>query len=217
MTRILVVPERIRSLSAQLQQAAQDLAGLSNQASGAWSGLDWEARQKAGAEGQVNEVRGRAQTLAGQAEAMARYLASKAQAFEEADQQGAAGLPTVPPTSLLAPIPTPVPTPAPPPRPWPYPTFPIVSIPVIWLRGILTWDTFINLLNALKFAADAGKCLLYAVWQMAPVLVALPPPYGQMAAEMFTKLPPPPLSDVSEACADAANQIIPIISSETHR
>lgn len=88
MTRIIVVPETLRSLSSQLQRAAQEINAISGRVSGALGGLDWEARQKAGVDGQANDARGRASALASQAETMARYLTGKAQAFEEADRQG---------------------------------------------------------------------------------------------------------------------------------
>jgi uncharacterized protein YukE len=112
MTRIIVVPETLRSLSAQLQRAAQEINAVSSRVGGALGGLDWEARQKAGVDGQANDARSRASTLANQAETMARYLTSKAQAFEQADQQGAADLDTV-----IRQYPLPVPVPAPTPVP----------------------------------------------------------------------------------------------------
>lgn len=92
MPRILVRPEALRTLSAQLQQAAQDLGGLGSRVNSSWSSLDWEVRQKTGLEGQTNDVRSRTSTLAAQADNLGRYLASKAQAFEEADQRGVADL-----------------------------------------------------------------------------------------------------------------------------
>ena len=112
MTRIIVVPETLRSLSAQLQRAAKEINAVSSRVGGALGGLDWEARQKAGVDGQANDARSRASTLANQAETMARYLTSKAQAFEQADQQGAADLDTV-----IRQYPLPVPVPAPTPVP----------------------------------------------------------------------------------------------------
>lgn len=54
-----------------------------------WGGLNWEARQKASVDGRVNHARSQVRALAAQAEEMSRYLASKAQVFEEADRQGA--------------------------------------------------------------------------------------------------------------------------------
>lgn len=61
-------------------------------------------------ESQVNSAQNRARTLATQVESLARYLASKAQAFEEADRQGAAELDVI---IRKHPMPTPTPTPAP--------------------------------------------------------------------------------------------------------
>jgi len=90
--RILVVPENLHSLSVQLQQVAGDLQGVESRVSGALGGLDWEARHKVGIEGQVGHARNQARALAARAEEMGRYLASKAQAFEEADGQGVGGV-----------------------------------------------------------------------------------------------------------------------------
>lgn len=112
MTRIIVVPETLRSLSSQLQRAAQEINAVSGRVSGALGGLDWETRQKASVDGQVNDARGRASTLASQAETMARYLANKAQAFEQADMQSTADLDSVI-RQYPVPVPIPVPTPAP--------------------------------------------------------------------------------------------------------
>lgn len=92
MYRIVVVPEQLRALSARLQQAATELDALGGHIGGAYGGLDWETRYKAGVEGQVGDARRRAAALAQQAEAMARFLTTKAQAFEEADRQGVAAL-----------------------------------------------------------------------------------------------------------------------------
>ncbi|RLB23011.1 MAG: hypothetical protein DRG71_06480, partial [Deltaproteobacteria bacterium] len=131
--RILVNPDQLRALSAQLQQVAGDLQGVESRVSGALGGLDWEARQKVGVEGQVGNARNQARALAAQAEEISRYLASKAQAFEEADGQGAASLPRVPRPSF------PLPVPLPPRLPWPFPTIPIIFLPFIPLLPIILW------------------------------------------------------------------------------
>ncbi len=110
MSRIVVIPEGLRTLGAQFDRVADELSGLDGRLGGVWSGLDWEVRQKAGIEGQVNGARARASSLASQAEAMARYLATKAQAFEEADAQSASDLDTV---IRQHPFPVPTPTPVP--------------------------------------------------------------------------------------------------------
>lgn len=91
MPRIKVDPVQLRALSTQLQQAAGDLQGIGGRIGSAMGSLDWEARQKAGVDARVSDARGRANALASQSEAMARYLVSKAHAFEEADQQGLRG------------------------------------------------------------------------------------------------------------------------------
>ncbi len=88
--RIVVVPERLRSLSSQLQLTARELGALSGRVGSALGGLDWETRRKAGVDGWVGDARGRANALAGQAETMAQYLSRKAQAFWDTDQVGAA-------------------------------------------------------------------------------------------------------------------------------
>jgi|GEM_PF-1717295 len=112
MTRIVVVPERLHSLSSQLQRTAQEINAIAGRVSGALGALDWEARQKAGVDGQANDARRRAAALASQAETMARYLMNKAQAFEQADQQGAADLQVIiDKYPLPVPVPTPTPTP----------------------------------------------------------------------------------------------------------
>ncbi|MGC8857009.1 MAG: WXG100 family type VII secretion target [Anaerolineae bacterium] len=90
--RILVTPERLNDLSAQLRGAASDLRDLEGRLGRALNGLDWEARSAANLEGQVNAARRQAQSLAAQAEDLARFLAERAQAFQQADQTGAEGL-----------------------------------------------------------------------------------------------------------------------------
>jgi surface antigen len=75
-----------------LQRTAQEINAIAGRVSGALGALDWEARQKAGVDAQVNDARRRAAALASQAETMARYLMNKAQAFEEADKAGVAAV-----------------------------------------------------------------------------------------------------------------------------
>ena len=120
MTRITVVPEQMRALSIQLERAGTQLRTVDRQMNGAISSLDWEARQKAGVDGQVAQARSRAIALAGEAERLARYVATKADAFTDADQHGAASLPAVPK------VPFPLPVPPPPRPPWPLPVPPII-------------------------------------------------------------------------------------------
>ena len=92
MPRIKVDPARLRAFSAQLQQTADDLQGIGRRVGNALGGLAWEARQKAGVDGQVNRACSQARSLAAQVEEMSRYLQRKAQAFEDADGQGVSDL-----------------------------------------------------------------------------------------------------------------------------
>ncbi len=88
MVRILVVPERLEDMSRQMAQAASTLHDLNGRLGRALGGLDWEARQQANVEGQVQAARSQAHALAEQAEAMARHLADRARAFYQADAEG---------------------------------------------------------------------------------------------------------------------------------
>jgi len=82
----------MRSLSGQIAAAGREVQSAAGRAVAAWNGLDWEARQKAGAQGQVSSAQSLARSLASQAEAMARYLTARASAFDEADRQGVAAI-----------------------------------------------------------------------------------------------------------------------------
>jgi hypothetical protein len=104
-----------------LQRTAQEINAIAGRVSGALGALDWEARQKAGVDGQVNDAQRRAAALASQAETMARYLMNKAQAFAQADQQGVADLQVIIEKYPL-PVPVPVPTPTPEPEETPAPS-----------------------------------------------------------------------------------------------
>jgi len=95
MPRILVRPDQLRALGTQLLQVSGDLRGVEGRVSSALGGLGWEARQKAGVDGQTNQARSQARSLAAQAEEMSRYLTVKAQVFEEADRVGANGIVSV--------------------------------------------------------------------------------------------------------------------------
>lgn len=90
MPRIRVDPDTLRALSAEWQRKAGEIQSAAGRAGGALAGLDWEARQAAGADGEWGRARSLASNLAAEAERMARYLASKAQTFDEADRGGSA-------------------------------------------------------------------------------------------------------------------------------
>jgi hypothetical protein len=87
--RILVTPEKLRAMAQQFQHASRQLHDTGSRIGGAYSRMDAEARSASGLGGRVRHAQTRAQSLAGEAEAMARYLERKAQEFENADRQGA--------------------------------------------------------------------------------------------------------------------------------
>jgi flagellum-specific peptidoglycan hydrolase FlgJ len=94
MTRIVVSPELLEQLSVALTEASGSLAGLKGQLSQAMSNLDWQVRERNDVEQHVTDSQQANDQLAGTAQALSAFLAQKARAFAEADQQGAAGLAT---------------------------------------------------------------------------------------------------------------------------
>lgn len=114
MTRILVDPDQLRSLSTQFERVSQDLKEVAGRVNNAWSNLDLRVRQQAAVGGQVSEAFNRGHALAREAMVRANYLLTKAQAFEEADGQGVADLNDV---IRKHPVPLPTPTPIPDPGP----------------------------------------------------------------------------------------------------
>lgn len=110
MVRILVVPERLQGMSHQMAQVASFLRDLDGRLGRAVGGLDWEVRQQANIEGQVQAARSQARALAERAEAMARFLSERAAAFQQADADGVQHLGAVM-TSYLHPAPVPTPSP----------------------------------------------------------------------------------------------------------
>ncbi len=123
MHRILVDPDQLRALGTHFSQVSQDLRAVAARINASWNDLDMVVRQRAALEAQVNEAWSLGHALAREAMAKANYLLTKAQAFEEADGQGAASLPSVP----IPPMPLPVP--APPGLPWPFPKLPSPVLP----------------------------------------------------------------------------------------
>jgi hypothetical protein len=111
--RILVTPERLDDLSRQMTQAANELRDLEGRLGRALGSLDWEARQQANVEAQVNAARHQAQNLAGEAERLARFLTDRAAAFRQADAEGAQSLGDAVRPYITPPAPVPVPTPEP--------------------------------------------------------------------------------------------------------
>src|SRR5437764_569014 len=114
MVRILVNPDRLQTLSADLRSAAEELRQLEGWLNRALSNIDLDVRQRTNADEAIQQATALTRATAERTTEMAAYLTRKAQAFTAADQQGATGLPTTP----VTPFPMPVPTPTP--RGWPF-------------------------------------------------------------------------------------------------
>jgi len=113
MVRILVTPEYLQSLSQQMSQSAGQLRDLAGRLGRALGGLDWQVRQRANVEGQVNTARRQALALADEAERLARYLNERASAFRQVDEEEAQRLGDAVRPYITPPAPVPVPTPEP--------------------------------------------------------------------------------------------------------
>ncbi|MEM2461007.1 MAG: CHAP domain-containing protein [Candidatus Hadarchaeales archaeon] len=85
--RILVTPEHLSELAGQFQQVSGGLLDVGHRCQGALASLDWEVRQKAEVESEVQAAVRQAYALAEQAEALARFLQDAAHRFAEADRQ----------------------------------------------------------------------------------------------------------------------------------
>lgn len=90
--RIRVIPSELRALSARWQQTARTLEEVGLQVQRAWNGLDWEVRQESALEALVIQARRQVLALQEQALRLACFLEERATAFEQADQEGCAGL-----------------------------------------------------------------------------------------------------------------------------
>ncbi len=92
MPRILVKPDALRMLGSQLQQVAGEVQAVELRLSSVMAGLDWDVRARAGVENQWYNARSLARSTVQHADAMSQFLIRKAQAFEDADRQGAGGV-----------------------------------------------------------------------------------------------------------------------------
>jgi hypothetical protein len=87
-------------LGSQMQQVAGDVRALEVRLNNVLAGLTWEVKSKVNVDGQWQSARGTARNAAQVAETLGRYVVGKAQAFEDADRQGAGGMQQV--TGFLA-------------------------------------------------------------------------------------------------------------------
>lgn len=92
MTRIVVSPERLRSMGSYLKVNSENIYTLATQLRNATNTLDWETRYKTNIDDQVNAACKQARNLAAQLQDLSQFLRTKAQAFEDADRQSAEGL-----------------------------------------------------------------------------------------------------------------------------
>ena len=113
MTRIIVTPELLNNLSLQMTQSANQLRDIEGQLGRTLSELNWNVRQQANIDGQVNSARSQAKQLVEQADSMASYLTDRAEAFKQADSRSSDDWIRTFPVEP-APVPIPVPTPIPP-------------------------------------------------------------------------------------------------------
>jgi uncharacterized protein YukE len=90
--RIVVDPDQLRGFAQQLRSVGSEMHGVASKVGSVANGLDWEARVRLGVDSQVNKARNQANALASGADELARYLDSKANGFQDADQQGIGAL-----------------------------------------------------------------------------------------------------------------------------
>jgi uncharacterized protein YukE len=89
MVRIKVIPERLEDLAGRMSDTATQLRDLESRLGYALARLDWQVRQRTNIEGQVHAARRQARALAEEAERLAQFLSERAQAFRQADEEGA--------------------------------------------------------------------------------------------------------------------------------
>lgn len=85
MTRILLDPEHLMTLSLQAERTAGDLGELQAWLHGVLGAFDWEIRRRGEVESAVEEARAQALRLGEQAGAWGRFLSAKAQEFARLD------------------------------------------------------------------------------------------------------------------------------------
>lgn len=89
MTRIVVDPEHLQTLAAQLRRHAADVSSTSDQLNGIVNGLSPEEAKQVNIAGEWEHARTLARSLAQQAEEQASLLGLKARNLREADENAA--------------------------------------------------------------------------------------------------------------------------------
>ncbi|MDF2627456.1 MAG: hypothetical protein K0R39_1287, partial [Symbiobacteriaceae bacterium] len=90
--RILVDPEHLQFLASRLHAKADEVRRVGDGLRWALQAVDWETRSAAGVDSYVEQARYSANRLADRLEDMAFFVVQRAQAFGEADAEGAAML-----------------------------------------------------------------------------------------------------------------------------
>ncbi|HWI61523.1 MAG TPA: glucosaminidase domain-containing protein [Symbiobacteriaceae bacterium] len=106
MTRIVVRPESLERLSAQMQQVASEMEILDARLDSMLRALDWNVREKMGVEQRASEGHRQSGQLRTQAGSLSQFLAQKAKAFADADGAGLrviGSAPAAPPAQPSAP------------------------------------------------------------------------------------------------------------------
>ncbi|MBN1920206.1 MAG: hypothetical protein JW892_03095 [Anaerolineae bacterium] len=100
MTRIIVTPEDLQDLSMRFAHAGDDVQEIGDRLRRILRNLDWEARQRSGLDGFVNQACHRATAVAVEAQDLSRYLSLTAENFLQADNQGVQLIATLPKTVI---------------------------------------------------------------------------------------------------------------------
>ncbi len=87
MSRIFVIPDKLRSLGSTLKVNSENVYFLATQLRSVTNTLDWEIRYKSNIDDQVNNACKQARSLADRLQELSQYLKIKAHAFEDADRQ----------------------------------------------------------------------------------------------------------------------------------
>jgi hypothetical protein len=99
--RILVQPEQLRQNARILRQGSEFWRAQAARLRSLLAGLDWEIRQKANVDAQVQEAVRLAELLAARNEASAAFLEAAAARFEQAEAEGVQALATVLSASVM--------------------------------------------------------------------------------------------------------------------
>jgi uncharacterized protein YukE len=107
MVKIRVTPEHLNQLSHEFSVRATELQAIVERLGHTINNVDLEVRNKAGILGEWQQANTQARNLAQASYHMSLYLERKAQAFQDADQEGASSIATMPALGYSLPPATP--------------------------------------------------------------------------------------------------------------